>query len=211
MAHGAKDRTRPGRAGLERLFRPRSVAVIGASRRPGSIGWQVLHNLISGGFEGKVFPVNPHAEVLHSIKCYRSVEAIEDAVDLAIVTIPKERVARALLQCARKQVGAVVVITAGFKETGAAGGARGGQACWRRLASTACAWSVPTAWASRMRKRACASTRPSRAPSRGPARWPSCRSRARWAKRSSRKPISSRSASRCSCRWAIAPTSAPTT
>src|SRR5690606_5643293 len=55
-------------ASLDKLFRPRSVAVIGASRRPGSIGWQVLHNLITGGFEGKVFPVNPNAEVLHSIK-----------------------------------------------------------------------------------------------------------------------------------------------
>ena len=74
---------------LDRLFRPRAVAVIGASRRPGSIGWQVLHNLVTGGFEGKVFPVNPHADVLHSIKCHSSVAAIPDAVDLAIVTVPK--------------------------------------------------------------------------------------------------------------------------
>ncbi len=106
---------------LERLFRPRSVAVIGASRRPGSIGWQVLHNLVAGGFEGKVFPVNPNAEVAHSIKCHKSVAAIPDAVDLAIVTVPKALVPRALADCARKGVGAVVVITAGFKETGPEG------------------------------------------------------------------------------------------
>ena len=108
-------------SGLDSLFRPRSVAVIGASRRPGSIGWQVLHNLVAGGFEGKVFPVNPHAEVLHSIKCYRSVNAIADAVDMAVITIPKEGVPKAIEQCAKKGVGAVVVITAGFKETGAQG------------------------------------------------------------------------------------------
>ena len=108
---------------LDRLFRPRAVAVIGASRRPGSIGWQVLHNLVTGGFEGKVFPVNPHADVLHSIKCHRSVVSIPDAVDLAIVTVPKALVPRALADCARKGVGAVVIITAGFKETGPEGAA----------------------------------------------------------------------------------------
>jgi acetyl coenzyme A synthetase (ADP forming)-like protein len=107
--------------GLDKLFRPRSVAVIGASRRPGSIGWQVLHNLITGGFEGKVFPVNPHAQVLHSIKCHRSVTAIEDPVDLAVITVPKALVSRTLAQCVKKRVGAVVVITAGFKETGPEG------------------------------------------------------------------------------------------
>jgi acetyltransferase len=108
---------------LERLFRPRAVAVIGASRRPGSIGWQVLHNLVTGGFEGKVFPVNPNAEVAHSIKCHKSVTAIPDAVDLALITVPKALVPRALADCVRKGVGAVVVITAGFKETGPEGAA----------------------------------------------------------------------------------------
>ncbi|MBL8860604.1 MAG: acetate--CoA ligase family protein, partial [Planctomycetes bacterium] len=111
------------RASLDRLFRPRAVAVIGASRRAGSIGWQVLHSLVTGGFEGKVFPVNPHAEVLHSIKCHPSVTAIPDPVDLAVITVPKALVQGAVEDCARKGVGAVVVITAGFKETGAAGAA----------------------------------------------------------------------------------------
>ncbi len=114
-------RKKASASGLDSIFRPRSVAVIGASRRPGSIGWQVLHNLVSGGFEGKVFPVNPHTEVLHSIKCYRAVTAIDDPVDLAVITIPKEGVPKAIEQCAKKGVGAVVVITAGFKETGAQG------------------------------------------------------------------------------------------
>lgn len=121
MASTQRTRRRPADFGLDKLFRPRSVAVIGASRRPGSIGWQVLHNLVTGGFEGKVFPVNPHATVLHSIKCHRSVTAIEDPVDLAVITVPKALVPRAIAQCAKKGVGAVVVITAGFKETGPEG------------------------------------------------------------------------------------------
>ena len=113
----------PRRAGrnLDALFHPRAVAVIGASRRPGSLGREILRNLVERGFEGKVFPVNPHAPVLHSIKCYPSVLAIPDPVDLAVIAVPKEAVPRAVSQCAKKGVGAVVVITAGFKETGPSG------------------------------------------------------------------------------------------
>jgi len=111
------------RSSLDALFRPRAVAVIGASRRAGSIGREILKNLVACGFEGKVFPVNPHASVLHSIKCFPSVTAIPDRVDLAVIAVPKAKVARAVAQCARKGVGGVVVITAGFKETGARGAA----------------------------------------------------------------------------------------
>lgn len=114
---------RSPRKGLDALFRPRAVAVIGASRRVDSIGRVVLANLVGGGFEGKVFPVNPNVEVLHSIKCYRTVSAIPDPVDLAVIAIPKAAVPRAVKDCARKGVAAVVVITAGFKETGAEGAA----------------------------------------------------------------------------------------
>ncbi|MGQ0613323.1 MAG: acetate--CoA ligase family protein [Planctomycetaceae bacterium] len=116
----------PGRRGdsLDALFRPRAVAVIGASRRPGSIGAQVLRNLVEGDFQGKVFPVHPREQVIHSIKCHPSVVAISDPIDLAVVVVPKERVFAVMLQCARKGVGAVVVISAGFRETGPAGAAR---------------------------------------------------------------------------------------
>jgi len=120
-ATGARAR---GGGGLDRLFRPRAVAVIGASRRDGSIGREILRNLVEGGFSGKVFPVNPHAEVVHSIKCFRSVSAIPDPVDLAVVAVKKELVPKAIADCARKGVGACVVITAGFRETGARGAER---------------------------------------------------------------------------------------
>jgi len=80
-----------------------------------------MKNLVAGGFSGKVFPVNPNAEVVHSIKCHKRVTAIPDPVDLAIIVVPKQHVARALTDCAKKGVGGAVVITAGFKETGAEG------------------------------------------------------------------------------------------
>jgi acetate---CoA ligase (ADP-forming) len=113
-----------GVRGLDRLFRPRAVAVIGASRTDGTIGREILRNLVDGGFEGKVFPVNPHAEVVHSIKCFPRVSAIPDRVDLAVVAVKKELVPAAIADCARKGVGAAVVITAGFKEVGERGAER---------------------------------------------------------------------------------------
>jgi acetyltransferase len=106
---------------LDPIFKPRSIAVIGASRKKGSIGWEILHNIVEYEFNGKVFPVNPHAEVIHSIKCFPSVRDIPDPVDLAIIVVPKHEVLRVVDECGQKGVRGLVVITAGFKETGPAG------------------------------------------------------------------------------------------
>jgi acetyl coenzyme A synthetase (ADP forming)-like protein len=106
---------------LDLLFRPRAVAVIGASRDRRSVGGAILHNLLSFEFQGQVFPVNPKASVVHSLKCYASVEDIPDPVDMAVIAVPKPHVLGVLEACGRKGVGAVVMITAGFKETGEAG------------------------------------------------------------------------------------------
>ena len=76
-------------ASLEPFFRPRSVAVIGASRTPGSIGYRVLQNLITTGFNGPVYPVNPKANVVSSIPAYPSVKDIPGPVDLAIIAVPQ--------------------------------------------------------------------------------------------------------------------------
>lgn len=108
---------------LDALFRPRSVAVIGASRDRHSVGGAILHNLLTAEFQGQVFPVNPSATVVHSLKAYPSVEAIPDAVDLAVIAVPKAAVADAVEACGRKGVRGLVVITAGYKEVGAAGAA----------------------------------------------------------------------------------------
>ncbi|GAB4315585.1 MAG: acetate--CoA ligase [Candidatus Zixiibacteriota bacterium] len=108
-------------AGLDKIFRPRSIAVIGATNRPGTIGQVLTHNLITGGFTGAIFPVNPNAEVIHSIKCYPSILDVPDAVDLAIILVPKDFVLDVVEDCGRKGVGGIVVITAGFKEIGGEG------------------------------------------------------------------------------------------
>ncbi len=107
---------------LDCIFKPKSIAVIGVSRERGSIGREILHNLIDYGFNGMVFPVNPKVEVIHSIKCYSSVLEIPDPVDLAVIVVPKEIALKVIEECGQKGVKGLVVITAGYKETGGKGG-----------------------------------------------------------------------------------------
>ncbi len=109
---------------LKRFFYPRAVAVVGASRKRGTIGGEIFHNLLSYGFQGPVYPVNPTTEVVQSVPAYSSVEAIPGPVDLAVIVVSAAQVAEAAAACARKGVKALVVISAGFAETGAEGQAR---------------------------------------------------------------------------------------
>ncbi|TVP53925.1 MAG: CoA-binding protein [Gemmatimonadales bacterium] len=106
---------------LKPLFQPSSIAVIGASRRPGTIGWQIVDNLLSHGYTGPVYPVNPSARAVHSVPAWRSVLEIPREVDLAIIVVPKEAVLEVVEECGLKGVGAVVVISAGFREIGGDG------------------------------------------------------------------------------------------
>ncbi len=106
---------------LDSLLKPSSVAVIGASRTPGTIGYETLHNLLLGGFTGAVYPVNPHAASIHSVRAYPSVSDLPEAPELAIVVVPKEHVAAVVKECGEVGVRGLVVITAGFKEVGGAG------------------------------------------------------------------------------------------
>jgi acetyl coenzyme A synthetase (ADP forming)-like protein len=108
-------------ASLMPLFRPRSVAVIGASRDQDSIGGRLFHNLFAQSFEGPVYPVNPTAGVVRSVKAYPSVLDIPDEVDAAFIAVPAAHVSAVVEECAQKGVTAVVVISAGFSETGEAG------------------------------------------------------------------------------------------
>ena len=109
---------------LTPFFHPRAVAVIGASRRRGAISAEVFHNLLRGGFEGAVAPVNPNAPVVQSVRAYRSVEDVPGPVDLAVLVVPAAQVVAAAEACGRKGVRALVVISAGFAEIGAEGRAR---------------------------------------------------------------------------------------
>lgn len=109
---------------LKLFFNPRAVAVIGASRKRGTIGGEIFHNLLSFGFQGPVYPVNPTTEVVQSVPAYSSVEAIPVPVDLAIIVVPAAQVIEAATACGRKGVKALVVVSAGFSEVGKEGQAR---------------------------------------------------------------------------------------
>ncbi len=109
---------------LDAIFRPRSIALIGASSKDRSIGKEIVRNLVSNQFQGTVFPVNPNARVVHSIKCYPEVSEIPDAVDLAVIVVPSRQVLDVAEACGRKGVRGLVVISAGFKEIGPEGRTR---------------------------------------------------------------------------------------
>ncbi len=106
---------------LEPLLRPRSVAVIGASRRRDAIGGAILHNLLEMGFQGPVYPVNPSATFVQSVQAYPDVCSIPGPVDLAVIVVPAAQVLDAAEACGAKGVKALVVISAGFKEVGPEG------------------------------------------------------------------------------------------
>jgi acyl-CoA synthetase (NDP forming) len=108
---------------LQPFFRPRAIAVVGASRRPGSIGARLLETMIRCGFHGKLYPVNPHAQSVADLPAYRSVRDIPAEVDLAVIAVPPEAILEVVDDCATRAVPALLVITAGFAETGTAGAA----------------------------------------------------------------------------------------
>ena len=114
----------PGGASIVRLLSPQSIAVVGASRAPGTIGHEVFRNLLQYGFQGPVYPVNPTAGSVAGVRAYSTVLDVPDAVDLAVIVVPAKHVPEVVDQCARKQVRGLVVISAGFAETGAEGKAQ---------------------------------------------------------------------------------------
>jgi acetyl coenzyme A synthetase (ADP forming)-like protein len=105
---------------MKLFFNPRAVAVIGASRKRG-LGGEIFRNLLTYGFQGRVYPVNPSAKVIQGVPAYKSVEDIPDDIDLAIIVVPATEVVDAAESCGRKGVKALVVISAGFSEIGAEG------------------------------------------------------------------------------------------
>jgi acetyl coenzyme A synthetase (ADP forming)-like protein len=110
-------------AAVRSILAPRSVAVVGASRRPGTVGAELFRNLLTGGFNGPVYPINPGTGVVQSVVAYPSVLDVPGPVDLAVIAVPSPRVVETANQCAAKGVRGLVVISAGFAETGPAGAA----------------------------------------------------------------------------------------
>jgi acetate---CoA ligase (ADP-forming) len=118
----AEERERAAAAmSIRRWLRPRAVAVVGASRRAGSVGAALVNNLIQGGFCGQIFPINPGAREICGLPCRARVSEIETQVDLALIAVPAAQVEAVVEDCARAKVSGIVVISSGFGEASADG------------------------------------------------------------------------------------------
>ncbi|MEM1525655.1 MAG: acetate--CoA ligase family protein [Ignisphaera sp.] len=122
---------------LELLFKPRSVAVVGASREPGKVGHSILKNIIDSGYSGRIYPINPKADSVLGLKAYKSLLEVPDPIDLAVVVVPAPSVPSVIEECGMKGVKFAVVISAGFKEVGGEGIERE-----KRLVETASKYGV---------------------------------------------------------------------
>ncbi|MDA3898766.1 MAG: bifunctional acetate--CoA ligase family protein/GNAT family N-acetyltransferase [Desulfobacteraceae bacterium] len=108
---------------LNRIFQPKSIAVIGASEKPGSVGASVMQNLISGGFTGDIYPVHPRYRKVYRRKVYQSVHKIDATIDMAVIATPINTVPEIVKECAAISCGGAVIISSGGRETGPEGAA----------------------------------------------------------------------------------------
>ena len=106
---------------LDKTFYPGSIAVIGASSKKGTLSFELISNLVKYGYKGCIYPVNPKSHSVHSMKAYPNVKSIHEEIDLAVIMVSKEFVLQAIDDCHKKKIHSVVVITAGFRETGKEG------------------------------------------------------------------------------------------
>ncbi|MEM2320369.1 MAG: acetate--CoA ligase [Candidatus Bathyarchaeia archaeon] len=106
---------------LDAFFNPRAIAVIGASRDPSKIGHRIAKNIIDGGFAGAIYPINPNANEILGLKCYKSIKDAPSEIDLAVIVVPSKIVPSVLEDCGVRGVRGVIVISAGFGETGREG------------------------------------------------------------------------------------------
>ncbi|MBN2137172.1 MAG: acetate--CoA ligase family protein [Sedimentisphaerales bacterium] len=103
---------------LEGFFNPQSVAIVGASRQKGKVGYEILANMLEAGYRGKIFPVNPKADEIEGLECYKDIESLPETPDLVVIIIPAKFVAGVMKQCAKVKAKSVIIITAGFREVG---------------------------------------------------------------------------------------------
>jgi acetyl coenzyme A synthetase (ADP forming)-like protein len=109
---------------LDSLLTPRTIAVFGASRTPGKVGYAIVDNLIKGGFRGPIVPINPSASEVLGLRCYADLKEFEGTVDLAVIVLPQPAVLSAVENAIKKGAQSIVVISAGYKETGKEGAQR---------------------------------------------------------------------------------------
>ena len=110
------------RRGLDRLLRPTSVAIIGASDEPTRIGGRPLAYLLAAGFKGAIYPVNPKRATVQGLQAYPTIAAVPENVDVAVIAVPADQTIGVVRDCAARGVGAAVIFSAGFAETGETGG-----------------------------------------------------------------------------------------
>jgi acetyl coenzyme A synthetase (ADP forming)-like protein len=103
---------------LNNLLKPKTVAVVGASAKPGKIGFTVIENLIKGGYKGKIYPINPTASEILGLPVFSSISSVPGPIDLAVITVPAKFVAEVVEECGQKGIKALSVITSGFSEVG---------------------------------------------------------------------------------------------
>lgn len=103
---------------LDPIFKPKSIAIIGASREPNAIGYTVVKNLLTTRYEGKIYPINPNADEILDLKCYHSILDVPDTVDLAVVTVPAKITPKVVEEAGKKGVIGVAIIASGFSEIG---------------------------------------------------------------------------------------------
>ena len=101
---------------IRSVFSPKSIAVIGASRKENSLGRIIFSNILLGGYTGVLFPVNPKASSILGVKCYPNIAAIPDPIDLAVIVIPNVAIPAVIEECGKKGVKGLIIISAGFKE-----------------------------------------------------------------------------------------------
>jgi len=106
---------------LDAIFSPETIAVIGASTQKGKVGHDIFANILSGGYTGTLYPVNPKARSVLSVKCYTSISAIPDPIDLAMIILPPRAALGSVKECIEKGVKGIVIVSAGFKEVGGEG------------------------------------------------------------------------------------------
>ena len=106
---------------FESFFNPKSVAIVGASRQKGKVGYEILSNMVEAGYKGNIFPVNPNADTIKGLKCFPDLQSIGQIPDLVIIVVPANVVPVVMQQCANVGVKSVIVITAGFREVGKEG------------------------------------------------------------------------------------------
>jgi acetyl coenzyme A synthetase (ADP forming)-like protein len=106
---------------LDNFFNPKSVAIVGASRQKGKVGYEILKSMLDAGYEGKIYPVNPMADAIEGLKCYPDVKSIGSTPDLVIIVVPAKVVSAVIQDCGAAGSKSAVIITAGFKEVGEEG------------------------------------------------------------------------------------------